>query len=167
MLRGSRLRVLSLSRLRRQLPRQREPSPRGGHKKKGPCGPLFLSGGECGIRTHGACARRFGSPQRRSAAGSPIDLTASVAAQSGSLRHDGGTGRRFLKTGAKKGPCGPRFLSGGECGIRTHGACARRFSRPVPSTARPTLRMTPGKGRGDFLCVYLQFSGVSSSTPPR
>ena len=36
-------------------------------------------------------------------AGAPIDLTASVAAHSGSLRHDAGTGRRFLKTGAKKG----------------------------------------------------------------
>ena len=36
-------------------------------------------------------------------AGAPFDLTASVAAHSGSLRHDAGTGRRFLKTGAKKG----------------------------------------------------------------
>ena len=137
-----------------------------GHKK-GPFGPLFYLAesvgfeptvlAHAGLVPHKSCAF----------AGAPLDQTASVAAHSGSLRHDGGTGRRFLKTGAKKGPCGPLFLSGGECGIRTHGACARRFSRPVPSTARPTLRMTPGKGRGELLCVYLQFSGVSSSTPPR
>ena len=43
-------------------------------------------------------------------AGAPIDLTASVAGKTGSLRHDGGTGRRLLKTGAKKGPCGPLFF---------------------------------------------------------
>ena len=71
-------------------------------EKKAPTG-LFSFGGECGIRTHGAYARRFGSPQRRSAAGAPFDLTASVAGKTGSLRHDAGTGRRFLKTGAKKG----------------------------------------------------------------
>ena len=42
-------------------------------------------------------------PRKTGFAGAPFDLTASVAAHSGSLRHDAGTGRRFLKTGAKKG----------------------------------------------------------------
>src|SRR5690606_33103827 len=31
-------------------------------------------------------------------------------------------------------------------GIRTPGACARRFSRPLPSTARPLLRASPEVG---------------------
>ena len=49
-------------------------------------------------------------PRKTGFAGAPIDLTALVAGKTGSLRHDGGTGRRFLKTGAKKGPCGPLFF---------------------------------------------------------
>src|SRR5215216_1237444 len=32
-------------------------------------------------------------------------------------------------------------------GIRTPGACARRFSRPLPSTARPLLQAVPEAGR--------------------
>ena len=73
-----------------------------GHKK-GPFGPLFYLAesvgfeptvlAHAGLVPHKSCAF----------AGAPIDLTASVAAHSGSLRHDAGTGRRFLKTGAKKG----------------------------------------------------------------
>ena len=38
--------------------------------------------------------------------------------------------------------CG--FRGGG--GIRTPGACARRFSRPLPSTARPLLQADPEAG---------------------
>ena len=89
-----------------QLPLHRGAKPRGGRKlqrKKG-LSALFFCLAEsvgfeptvlahAGLVPHKSCAF----------AGAPFDLTASVATHSGSLRHDAGTGRRFLKTGAKKG----------------------------------------------------------------
>jgi hypothetical protein len=48
-------------------------------------------------------------------------------------------------------------------GIRTPGACARRFSRPLPSTARPLLQAAPEAGgiyrdRFSFVKRHLGFS---------
>ncbi len=48
-----------------------------------------------------------------------------------------------------RGPVAPRPLprsrvkAGGGSRIRTHGTCVQRFSRPPPSTTRPSLRVTP------------------------
>ena len=51
--------------------------------------------------------------------------------------------RGYAAKGAPREGPGQACSCGGEGGIRTHEAFARRFSRPLPSTTRPPLRDRP------------------------
>ena len=76
-------------------------------------------------------------PHRASAVGAPVDLTASVAAHSGSLRHDGGTRRRSPLCGqTAQARRGPRFIESAlvarPCGLPPpYAALAARPRRAV------------------------------------
>ena len=112
------LRILSLSRLRRQLPRQREPRgrdvpceticseeakgwdrvfcPASSEQANGGSGGIspLVQGPPGGLSVHFPPVESGRFPRKTGFAGAPLDQTASVAGKTGSLRHDGGTRRR-------------------------------------------------------------------------
>ena len=84
------------------------------------------------------------APQR-SAAGAPVDLTASVAAHSGFLRHDGGTRRRSPLCGqtaqARRGPRARRRRSLSGKGLYSGFAEILAYRRGYWPGVWPVLRM--------------------------